>query len=81
MSQSLPYLAHYPEHLQTNVQTMLEQKRLGEWLRTRYPDCHNTNNNNDLREYVLRLKNRYMKKTQPLSKVVYDDKIHIVKHA
>jgi predicted metal-dependent hydrolase len=29
----------------------------------------------------MSLKNQFMKKTQPLSKVIYDSKIHIVNHA
>lgn len=32
-------------------------------------------------EYALAIKNRYMKKTAPLSKVIYDPKIHLVNNA
>jgi predicted metal-dependent hydrolase len=38
-------------------------------------------NDNDLRLYTMSLKNQYLKKTAPLSKVIYDNKIHIVNHA
>jgi predicted metal-dependent hydrolase len=38
-------------------------------------------NDNDLRDYTMSLKNQYLKKTAPLSKVIYDSKIHIVNHA
>jgi predicted metal-dependent hydrolase len=54
---------------------------LGNWLRSRYPNVHSINNDKDLRDYAMDIKNHYMKKTQPLSKVVYDNKIHIVNHA
>jgi predicted metal-dependent hydrolase len=81
MSHVLPYLAHYPQHLQNDIQNLLDQKKLGEWLRGRYPNIHKVANDNDLRDYAISLKNQYMKKTQPLSKVIYDSKIHIVNHA
>ncbi|MDF7802115.1 hypothetical protein P4C99_21770, partial [Pontiellaceae bacterium B1224] len=31
-----------------------------------------------LREYTIALKNQYMKKSPPISKVVYDNKIHVI---
>ena len=50
-------------------------------MRTRYPATHNIANDAELRDYAMSLKNQFMKKTQPLSKVIYDSKIHIVNHA
>ncbi|MGJ8682109.1 YgjP-like metallopeptidase domain-containing protein [Paraglaciecola sp.] len=81
MSQSLAYLAHYPEHLQQQIQQLIDNNNLGDWLRTRYPHKHNVSNDNDLRQYTMALKNQYMKKAQPLSKVIYDPKIHVMNHA
>lgn len=81
MSNALPYLAHYATHLQDDIQNLLSQNKLGDWLRTRYPATHNIANDAELRDYAMSLKNQFMKKTQPLSKVIYDSKIHIVNHA
>jgi predicted metal-dependent hydrolase len=81
MPQPLIYLAHYPAHLQDNIQHLIEHNKLGDWLRSRYSDMHGVTNDNSLRDYVMALKNQYMKKTQPLSKVVYDSKIHVVNQA
>jgi hypothetical protein len=81
MIPTLPYIAHYPEHLQQKIQQLLDKQQLGNWLRSRYPDIHNIANDNDLRDYAMLIKNRHMKKTQPLSKVVFDNKIHIVNQA
>jgi predicted metal-dependent hydrolase len=81
MKSRLQYLSHYPERLQQQIQQMIDDNALGNWLRARYPATHSVANDSDLREYVMGLKNQYMKKTQPLSKVVYDQKIHIVNHA
>jgi len=81
MSQDLPYLAHYPAHLQNDIRQLVDANKLGDWLRGRYPNIHKVANDNDLRDYAISLKNQYMKKTPPLSKIIYDSKIHIVNHA
>ncbi len=81
MSKPLTYLAHYPQHLQDQIQHLIDKSQLGDWLRSRYPTVHNINNDKELRDYALDIKNHYMKKTQPLSKVIYDGKIHVVNHA
>jgi UTP pyrophosphatase len=75
------YLAHYPDQLQQQVTAMIAENRLADFLLNRYPDVHDVNNDQCLREYVFALKNDYMKKSSPLSKVVYDNKIHVVKNA
>ncbi|MDC8829704.1 YgjP-like metallopeptidase domain-containing protein [Alteromonas gilva] len=81
MPKPLTYLTHYPQHLQDKIQQMKTAKQLGNWLRSRYPNMHSINNDKELREYAQGIKNQFMKKTQPLSKVVFDNKIHIVNHA
>jgi predicted metal-dependent hydrolase len=81
MQHPLPYLAHYAAHLQRDIQQLLEQNKLGDWLRNRYSTTHHVANDNELRTYVMSLKNLYMKKSQPLSMVKYDSEIHIVNHA
>ena len=78
---NLPYLAHYPTHLQNDIRQLVDANKLGDWLRARYSAVHNVANDNDLRDYTMSLKNQYLKKTPPLSKVIYDSKIHIVNHA
>lgn len=75
------YLAHYPSQLQQQVTAMIAENRLADFLLNRYPNVHDVNNDQCLREYVFALKNDYMKKSSPLSKVVYDNKIHVVKNA
>lgn len=81
MAAPLTYLTHYPEHLQAQIRRLLDENKLGDWLRSRYRTIHTINNDKALRDYALDIKNQYMKKTQPLSKVVFDNKIHVVNHA
>ena len=39
------------------------------------------NNDKALREYVMGLKSQYLRKSEPLSQVVYDNKIHVIINA
>lgn len=77
----LTYLQGYPEHLQAQVQTLIEQKRLGSVLLSRYPEPHELTNDKALYQYTLDLKNQYLRSSSPLSKVAYDNKIHVMRHA
>ena len=81
MSVALPYLAHYSAQIQQQISALIEQDKLGDWLRNKYSRLHSVANDSELRDYVMDLKNHYMKKTQPLSKVIYDGKIHIINQA
>jgi len=81
MPEPLKYLAAYAPALQHQIQQMLSQKTLADFLRRKYPDCHNIIRDHELRDYVLQLKTRHMKKSAPLSKVIYDNKIHVVNNA
>jgi len=75
------YLTHYPPSLITQVEALIEKDRLAAYLKDKYPEAHNVANDSDLRDYVLSLKNRHMKKSQPLSKILYDHKLHVVNNA
>ncbi|MDO6560889.1 M48 family metallopeptidase [Paraglaciecola chathamensis] len=77
----MKYLAAYPAHLQNQIEQLLEQDKLKEYLLTRYPSVHEISNDSALRDYVMDLKNRFMRKSAPLSKIAFDPKIHVVNHA
>jgi predicted metal-dependent hydrolase len=79
--QPLKYLAGYPEHLQAQVRTLIEQDRLWTILHEKYGDAHAVRNDRQLYEYTLAMKERYLRKAEPLNKVVYDNKLQVVKHA
>jgi predicted metal-dependent hydrolase len=38
-------------------------------------------NDKSLREYAVSIKNQYIKKSSPLSQVIYDPKIHVINNA
>ncbi len=77
----LIYLSHYPQHLQTSIQTLIEKNKLAEYLRAKYPTTHQINSDAALRDYTFELKNRFMKQSSPLSQARFDNKIHVVNHA
>ncbi|MBL4941455.1 MAG: M48 family metallopeptidase [Colwellia sp.] len=81
MSSALKYLSTYSLFVQNQVQQMLEQKTLRKYLLEKYPNTHDISNDKMLRSYVLTLKNSYLKKSDPLSQIKFDDKIHIINNA
>jgi len=74
------YISHYPKQLQDQVQLLIDQKRLGQYLQKKYPNKHSIKTDKALYTYVMDFKNEYLKKHQ-LSKVLYDGKINDVSKA
>mgnify|MGYP000430438327 CR=1 FL=1 len=77
----LKYLSAYSSELTGQIQTMIDQQRLKKFLLAKYPEPHHMTSDKALREYVMGLKNRYMRKSGPLSNIQYDQKIHVVNNA
>jgi predicted metal-dependent hydrolase len=77
----LKYLAGYPEHLLVRVRGLIEQGRLGAILADRYDQSHAVRSDGQLYDYVQALKERHMRKSVPLGKVLYDGKLQVVRHA
>lgn len=75
------YLASYPPTVIQQAQSLLDNDKLSAYLLQKHPKTHSIHNDNELREYVMNLKNQHMKKSSPLSKVIYDSKIHVVHNA
>ncbi len=77
----LKYLAAYPASLQQQVQQLLDQGRLGEMLLKKYPQAHGVRTDKALYDYVMALKSDYLRSSEPLSKVAFDSKLHVIAHA
>ncbi|MDZ7277203.1 M48 family metallopeptidase [Pantoea eucrina] len=78
---SFIYLQGYPENLLAQVQTLIDQQRLGAVLLQRYPGKHDIVSDRALYDYTQALKNRFIRSAPPLNKVVWDNKIKVMKHA
>lgn len=77
----LRYLSAYPEPLKAQVRELVEEERLGSTLLARYPEPHEYNSDKLLRGYTHQIKAEHLKTTERLSKVCFDDKLHLVHHA
>ena len=77
----LKYLAGYPPHVLARVQALLEQGRLGKVLEERYGQMHAVRTDGQLYDYVQALKERHLRQSVPLGKVLYDSKLQVMKHA
>jgi predicted metal-dependent hydrolase len=81
MTINLKYLSAYSPDIKNKVQEMITQKKLSSYLLAKYPEPHQIYNDKALRNYVMNIKNQYLKKSEPLSKIKYDDKIHVINNA
>ena len=77
----LKYLAHYPPQLVEQIEKLLSEGRLGEYLLNKYPTTHDITSARALYDYAMAIKNEHLRSSSPVSKVVYDDKVHIIHHA
>lgn len=76
-----PYLRGYPQTLVDEVELMLQSGELQEVLTARYPKSSAVKTDKQLRDYVLDLKSTYLKRSGPLSKICFDDRIELVHDA
>jgi len=77
----LKYLAGYPTHVQARVHELIDQGRLGDLLASKYGQAHTVRSDSQLRDYVQAIKDRHLRKSVPLAKVIYDSKLQVMKHA
>ena len=61
--------------------SLIKADRLGEMLKSKYPAPHEHNSNKLLRAYTQQIKTQYLKTTERLSKICFDDQLHLVHHA
>lgn len=79
--QPLKYFSGYPEPVQRQVRELIDAGRLGTVLEQRYGQAHQVRNDRQLYDYTMAIKERFLRQSSPLDKVVYDQKLQVVKHA
>lgn len=77
----LKYLTGYPVAVKDQVHTLISNNKLAEYLLKKYPVIHDIRSNKALYAYVINIKNHYIRKSDPLSKIVYDDKLDVLHQA
>ncbi|GAB3400305.1 M48 family metallopeptidase [Massilia agilis] len=78
---SLPYLTAYPGTLRAQAAQLLAEGRLADVLRRRYPQAHEVRSDKALYQYVQELRERHLRNAEPVSKVAFDSKIQVIRHA
>ena len=77
----LKYLGAYPDSLQSQIRQLMEQDKLGDWLLKKYPRAHGVRTDKALYDYVMALKSEFLRSSEPLSKIAFDSKLHVIAHA
>jgi predicted metal-dependent hydrolase len=80
-SPALKYLAGYPPQWLAAASGLLEQGTVGEAMAQRHGPAHGLRNDGALYDFVVELKNRFLRNAGPISKVAYDAKLQPVQHA
>lgn len=78
---TLKYIAGYPQPVQDQVRDLLAQDKLGELLLRKYPAAHGVRTDKALYDYVMEIKGEFLRSSEPLSKVAYDSKLHVIRNA
>ena len=81
MLPSLRYLQGYPVDTLAQVERLLQQDRVADWLRAKYPLAHDVRTDKTLFEHVQALKNTHLRGAETLAKVLFDNKLQVVQHA
>jgi len=83
MSADLVYLGAYSSSLQEQVRDLLRGDRsaLAAVLLHKYPQPHVVRTDKALYQYATEIKNRHLRNADAVNKVVFDSKIHVVRHA
>ena len=79
--QALRYLHGYPADTLAQVEKLLQQDRLANWLLQKYPQGHCVRTDRALFDYVQALKTEHLRGAEPIAKVAFDARLQVVQHA
>jgi UTP pyrophosphatase len=75
------YLGGYPATLVQQAQELLDQGKLGNMLCAKYPKQHEIQTDKALYVYTQALKTDFLRSAEPLTKVVYDQRLAVLTQA
>lgn len=78
---ALKYLNGYPGGVLAEVRSLLDQGQLGAMLLKKYLCAHTVRTDRALYDYVQEIKAAKLRGSEPLSKVAFDSKMHVMAHA
>jgi UTP pyrophosphatase len=77
----LKYLAGYSERVTQQVGQLIDEDKLAGVLLKKYPAAHDVRTDRLLYDFTVGIKNKFLRNSQPLSKVAYDGKISLLHDA
>ena len=77
----MKYLTAYSDQVKAQASTLIETQQLGELLLKKYSTAHAIRNDKALFDYVMAIKNEFLRGADPLSKVAFDSKLKVIQHA
>jgi predicted metal-dependent hydrolase len=75
------YLNGYPAALAAQARRLIAEGRVAGLLRQKYPDAHHIRTDKALYDYVQAIKYEHMRNAGQLSKVTYDNTLHVLRNA
>lgn len=75
------YLAGYPPDLVEQVRQLIEQDRFAAAMLEKYPQAHSVRTDKALYDYVLVIKDAFLRNAGQLSRVAFDSKLHVIRNA
>ena len=75
------YLSGYPEALAQQARVLIEQGELGVRLLQKYPVAHAIRTDRALYDYMVRLKQEFLRNAERLNRVAYDSSMQLMERA
>ncbi len=75
------YFPGSPAHFFKDVLTLFESDKIKTYMKQKYKEKHSIQTDKQLYRYVNQLKNQYIKKSDPIHKIIYDSSIVLKKQA
>lgn len=79
--QEMKYLGGYPEETRRQAGLLVDSNRLGAVLLKKYAVAHEIRTDKALYQYVSQMKKEFLGNAEPISKVAFDNKLHVILHA
>lgn len=73
MTSDLSFIEEYPVKLQAEIYALIEDGGIEDYLRELYPEEHGIQTDKALFTYAQDLRKKYMRKSPPVHKVVFDE--------
>lgn len=77
----MSYFSHYPPELIAHANMLLDENKSDVVLLKKYPHPHSIRTNRALYDFVIEIKKEYMRQSEAIKKIVYDERISALKNS